>query len=183
MVHQIGLPADLDRFQTLAAQHGLKIVEDAACAIGSKYHGRQIGSEAETACFSFHPRKVITTGEGGMITTSRADFAERLRLLRQHGMSLSDTARHSARKVVIESYDCLGYNYRMTDIQAAIGVEQMKRLEGIVSRRRRVGSQIYAGARPPSVVETPACSGRDRTEFPELRGAIGAEMRRSRGIS
>jgi perosamine synthetase len=135
VVHQIGLPADLDRFHAIGANHGLKIIEDAACAIGSKYHGRQIGSDAETACFSFHPRKVITTGEGGMITTNRADFSERLRLLRQHGMTVSDAARHSSQTVVIESYACLGYNYRMTDVQAAIGVEQMKRLDGIVARR------------------------------------------------
>ncbi|MES1213383.1 MAG: DegT/DnrJ/EryC1/StrS aminotransferase family protein, partial [Singulisphaera sp.] len=128
VVHQIGLPADLERFQALGREHGLAIIEDAACAIGSKYQGRQIGSCAETVCFSFHPRKVITTGEGGMITTNRADFAERLRLLRQHGMSVSDAARHSSKKVVIENYVCLGYNYRLTDIQGAIGVEQMKRL-------------------------------------------------------
>ncbi len=82
VVHQIGLPAELDRFFALAEAHGLKIVEDAACAIGSRYAGRQIGGHGELACFSFHPRKVITTGEGGMITTNRADYAERLRLLR-----------------------------------------------------------------------------------------------------
>lgn len=141
LVHQIGLPADLDGFYALADQRGLKIIEDAACAIGSKYRGRQIGSQAETVCFSFHPRKVITTGEGGMITTNRADFAERLRLLRQHGMNVSDAARHSSRKVVIESYECLGYNYRMTDIQGAIGIEQMKRLPGIVARRRELAAR------------------------------------------
>ncbi|HVU89696.1 MAG TPA: DegT/DnrJ/EryC1/StrS family aminotransferase [Pirellulales bacterium] len=141
LVHQIGLPADLDDFYALAEKRGLKIIEDAACAIGSKYRGRPIGSHAETACFSFHPRKVITTGEGGIITTSRADFAERLRLLRQHGMSVSDAARHSSRKVVIESYECLGYNYRMTDIQGAIGIEQMKRLAGIVARRRELAAR------------------------------------------
>ena len=157
VVHQIGLPADLDRFHAIGAQHGLKIIEDAACAIGSKYHGRQIGSNAETACFSFHPRKVITTGEGGIITTNRADFGERLRLLRQHGMSLSDAARHSSQTVFIESYVCMGYNYRMTDIQAAIGIEQMKRLDWIVARRRELAARYTSALashrwlRPPHV--------------------------------
>ncbi len=145
LVHQIGLPAELDRLYQLAEVHGLKIIEDAACAIGSRYRGRPIGGDCELACFSFHPRKVITTGEGGMITTNRADYADRLRLLRQHGMSVSDTKRHTSRQVVIESYDCLGYNYRMTDIQAAVGVEQMKRLPGIVARRRELAHRYTEG--------------------------------------
>lgn len=157
IVHQIGLPAEIDRFQALAAARGLKIIEDAACAIGSRYRGQPIGSHGELVCFSFHPRKVITTGEGGMITTNRADYADQLRLLRQHGMSVSDAARHSAKKVVTESYVCLGYNYRMTDIQAAIGVEQMKRLPGIVARRRELAVQYtkalrhHSWLRPPCV--------------------------------
>jgi perosamine synthetase len=157
VVHQIGLPANLDRFHAIGAEYGLKIIEDAACAIGSKYHGRQIGSNAETVCFSFHPRKVITTGEGGIITTNRADFSERLRLLRQHGMSVSDAARHSSQTVVVERYSCLGYNYRMTDIQAAIGVEQMKRLDWIVARRRELAARYTSALtshpwlRPPHV--------------------------------
>ena len=147
IVHQIGLPADIDRFYALAKARGIAIVEDAACAIGSRYRDQPIGSHGDLVCFSFHPRKVITTGEGGMITTGRPDYAERLRLLRQHGMSVSDTARHSSQKVVIENYVCLGYNYRMTDIQAAIGVEQMKRLPGIVARRQELAAQYTAALR------------------------------------
>ena len=108
-------------------------MEDAACAIGSRYKGRPIGGHSELVCFSFHPRKVITTGEGGMITTNNPGYAARLRLLRQHGMSVPDTVRHSARQVVTEQYACVGYDYRMTDIQAAIGIEQMKRLDGSCS--------------------------------------------------
>jgi dTDP-4-amino-4,6-dideoxygalactose transaminase len=135
-VHQIGLPADMDQFNELGRKHNVKILEDAACAIGSRYKGKAIGSHSEMVCFSFHPRKVISTGEGGMITTNNAAYAERLRLLRQHGMSVRDTERHSARKVIIEEYVCVGYNYRMTDLQAAVGIEQMKRLDQIVSRRR-----------------------------------------------
>jgi dTDP-4-amino-4,6-dideoxygalactose transaminase len=87
------------------------------------------------ACFSFHPRKVICTGDGGMITTNNPAYAEQLRLLRQHGMNVSDTARHGARNVIIEEYPVLGYNYRLTDLQAAVGIEQMKRLDDLVSRR------------------------------------------------
>jgi dTDP-4-amino-4,6-dideoxygalactose transaminase len=147
VVHQIGLPAELDRFYELAASRGLQIIEDAACAIGSRYRGRPIGSQGDLVCFSFHPRKVITTGEGGMIVTSKADYANQLRLLRQHGMNVSDTVRHSSRQVVIEKYVCLGYNYRMTDIQAAVGVEQMKRLTGIVARRRELAAKYTKALR------------------------------------
>lgn len=157
VVHQIGLAADLDAFEALAKKHGLRIVEDAACAIGSRYRGIPIGGSGNLVCFSFHPRKVITTGEGGMITTPSADDAQRLRLLRQHGMSVSDAARHSAKHVVIENYDCLGYNYRLTDIQAAVGIEQMKRLDWIVARRRELAARYtealsnHPWLRPPYV--------------------------------
>lgn len=156
-VHQVGLPCDVDRFRAIADKHNLKIVEDAACAIGSRYKGRAIGEGSELACFSFHPRKVITTGEGGMITTINAEHAARLRLLRQHGMSVSDTARHGAKQVVIEEYVCRGYNYRMTDIQAAIGIEQMKKLDAIVGRRRELAGRYAMGLarhqwlRPPHI--------------------------------
>jgi dTDP-4-amino-4,6-dideoxygalactose transaminase len=135
-VHQIGLPADIDRFAEIGKRRRVKIVEDAACAIGSRYKGRPVGGHSELVCFSFHPRKVISTGEGGMVTTNDAAHAERLRLLRQHGMSVRDTERHAARNVIIEEYVCLGYNYRLTDLQAAVGIEQMKRLDEIVARRR-----------------------------------------------
>jgi perosamine synthetase len=135
VVHQLGMPSDIDRFLEVGVRHGVKILEDAACALGSRYKGRPIGGYSEMACFSFHPRKVITTGEGGMITTNNSEFAQRLRLLRQHGMSISDTVRHASEQVLTEQYLCVGYNHRMTDIQAAIGVEQMKKLDWIVRRR------------------------------------------------
>ncbi len=143
-VHQIGLPADLDRFHRIADRHGIVIVEDAACALGSRYKGRPIGGHSDLVCFSFHPRKVICTGEGGMILTSRPEFADRLRLLRQHGMTVPDTARHGARKLVIEHYACIGYNYRMTDLQAAVGIVQMKRLGDLVARRRALAYRYTA---------------------------------------
>jgi dTDP-4-amino-4,6-dideoxygalactose transaminase len=147
VVHQVGLPADMDRFNLLRVKYGLQILEDAACAIGSRYRGRPIGGHSEMACFSFHPRKVITTGEGGMITTNNAAYAERLRLLRQHGMSVPDTARHQAERVIIEKYLCLGYNYRMTDIQAAIGIEQLKKLDWIIARRRQLAARYTEALR------------------------------------
>lgn len=142
VVHQLGLPADMDAFLRLGEKYGVKIVEDAACAIGSRYKGRPIGGHSEMACFSFHPRKVITTGEGGVITTNNNEYAKRLRLLRQHGMSVSDMTRHQARQIIFEEYLCVGYNYRMSDVHAAIGVEQMKKLGSIVSRRREL-AQYY----------------------------------------
>jgi perosamine synthetase len=135
VVHQIGLPADIDAFLDIGRRHNVNIFEDAACALGSRYKDRPIGAHSEMACFSFHPRKVICTGDGGMITTNDPVYAEQLRLLRQHGMNVSDTARHNASRVLIEEYPILGYNYRLTDLQAAIGIEQMKRLDDLVSRR------------------------------------------------
>ena len=140
-VHQIGMPCDLARIVDLARRHGLVVVEDAACAAGSEilWHGRweRIGRpHGDVACFSFHPRKLISTGDGGMLTTSNTEWDRRLRLLRQHAMSVPDTVRHGSSRVVFESYPTLGFNYRMTDIQAAIGREQLKRLPELVRRRR-----------------------------------------------
>lgn len=140
-VHQMGMPCDMKAILDIARRHSLPVVEDAACAIGSEilWNGRweRIGKpHADIACFSFHPRKVITTGDGGMITTSDPEADRQLRLLRQHGMSVPDVARHGAKEVIFESYVLLGYNYRMTDIQAAVGRQQLKRLPEMVARRR-----------------------------------------------
>jgi perosamine synthetase len=137
VVHQIGLPADLTAFQQLASDRNLILIEDAACAIGAEYEGARIGKPVgECACFSFHPRKIMTTGEGGMITTRDPKLAERLRRLRQHAMSVSDVTRHSAKQIVNETYDELGFNFRMTDMQAAIGIAQLERLPELLERRR-----------------------------------------------
>jgi len=136
-VHQIGLPADMDAFLELGQRYGLVIVEDAACAIGAQYKGRPIGSLGPAACFSLHPRKVITTGEGGMITTNDRELAGRLRKLRQHAMDLSDLARHNAQDVVFESYPERGWNMRMTDMQAALGLCQLEALDEILAERAR----------------------------------------------
>ena len=140
-VHQIGHPADIDAFHALAARRGLHILEDAACAFGARYKGRPIGSHSPLVCFSFHPRKVICTGDGGMITTSDDALAARLRLLRQHGMNVPDAARHGANRLVVESYTEVAYNYRLTDLQAAVGLAQMDKLEALVARRRELAAR------------------------------------------
>jgi dTDP-4-amino-4,6-dideoxygalactose transaminase len=154
-VHQIGLPADIDRFQAIARRHGVAVVEDAACALGARYRGQPVGSHSELVCFSFHPRKVICTGEGGMVLTNRADYAERLRLLRQHGMTVPDTARHGANRLIVERYACVGYNYRMTDLQAAVGIEQLKRLDTLVARRQLLAARYSAALSDHPFIEPP----------------------------
>jgi len=140
-VHQIGMPCDLEEILKIGHRYLFPVIEDAACAIGSEilWNGQweRIGKpQGDIACFSFHPRKVITTGDGGMITTSNPEWDRTFRLLRQHGMSIPDRVRHDAEEVLFESYPVLGYNYRMTDIQGAIGREQVKRLPEIIGRRR-----------------------------------------------
>jgi len=142
VVHQIGLPCALREISEIAACHGLVVVEDAACAIGSAYGDERIGAPyTSMACFSFHPRKILTTGEGGMVTVADKNIAARIRRLRQHAMNVSDLARHSATKVMIESYEEVGFNYRMTDLQAAIGLVQLDRLEGMLAKRRSLAQR------------------------------------------
>ena len=161
LVHQMGMPADLGAILPIAQAHGIPLVEDAACAIGSEieWQGRweRIGKpHAAIACFSFHPRKVLTVGEGGMLTTSSADIDAKLRLLRHQGMSVPDTVRHGSQQVVFEHYDLVGYNYRLTDIQAAIGRAQLRRLPELVRRRRELAARYgellaaHAGLEPPT---------------------------------
>ncbi|PYR80704.1 MAG: aminotransferase DegT [Acidobacteria bacterium] len=145
-VHQLGMPCDLVSLTSIAARRHVPLIEDAACAIGSaiewegEWHriGRPHGA---VACFSFHPRKLLSTGDGGMLTTNDAQLDRSFRLLRQHGMSVPDAVRHASDTVIFESYPIVGYNYRMTDIQAAIGREQLKRLPAIVARRRELAAR------------------------------------------
>jgi perosamine synthetase len=134
-VDQIGMTADMDAINAIAKKHGIDVVEDAAPTIGSEYKGHRTGSNAHQTVFSFHPRKVITTGEGGMITTDDDALADRARKLRAHGMSVSDLDRHTADRVIIEEYNELGFNYRMTDIQASIGLVQLRRLPELLKVR------------------------------------------------
>lgn len=159
-VHQLGMPCDLAALVPLAASRGLPLIEDAACAAGSEilWHGtwERIGRpRGEVACFSFHPRKLLSTGDGGMLTTSNAALDRKFRLLRQHGMSVSDSARHASTRVVTESYTVLGYNYRLTDIQAAIGREQLKRLPAMVACRRELADRYQQHLSGLAAVTTP----------------------------
>jgi perosamine synthetase len=154
-VHQLGLPAEMDRFSEIGDLHGIAIVEDAACAIGALYKDRPIGSLGSLACFSLHPRKVITTGEGGMIAVDDPAVAERLRRLRAHGMDMSDLARHSARDVIFEAYPERGWNSRMTDMQAALGLCQLQALDGILERRRLLAERYTAALAHIPYVEAP----------------------------
>ena len=154
-VHQVGLPADLDELKNLADRFSVKIIEDAACAIGSSYKGKPIGGHGELACFSLHPRKILTTGEGGMIVTDDPKAAERARLLRHHGMSVSDLDRHRGDSVILEQYLEQGYNYRMTDMQAAIGIVQLQRLQEIVKRRIEIGEEYNLAFADSPNLETP----------------------------
>jgi perosamine synthetase len=144
-VHQIGMPCDLRRLVDIAQRHRLPLIEDAACAAGSEIRcndaWQKIGApHGDVACFSFHPRKVMSTGDGGMLTTRHASWDRQFRLLRQHAMSVPDTVRHGSNQVIFESYPSVGFNYRMTDIQAAVGRMQLKRLPGIVAKRRELAA-------------------------------------------
>ena len=146
VVHQLGIPADLPALQALCERHGLTLLEDAACAIGSQVlrEGRweRIGApHSRVACFSFHPRKLLTTGDGGMLTTSDPALAESCRRMRQHGMSIPDTVRHRAERVVFEEYGAPGFNYRLTDLQAAVGRVQLQKLPALVARRRELAAR------------------------------------------
>jgi len=159
-VHQMGMPCDLNAILSLAAEFGLPVVEDAACAVGSEINisGRweKIGRpHGDIACFSFHPRKIVATGDGGMITTLNPDYDGRFRLLRQHGMSVPDTVRHSASRVIFEEYVTTGFNYRMTDVQAAIGIEQLRKLPVLLSERREIAGLYHEKLKDIPWLETP----------------------------
>jgi dTDP-4-amino-4,6-dideoxygalactose transaminase len=138
LVHQGGIPADAAAMRALCEPRGILVVEDAACAAGSRFEGRPVGAQAAIAAWSFHPRKLITTGEGGMLTTENAEWAARARRLREHAMSVSAADRHKSVLPPAEQYLEVGFNYRMTDLQAAMGLVQLGRLDAIVARRREI---------------------------------------------
>jgi dTDP-4-amino-4,6-dideoxygalactose transaminase len=159
-VHQIGMPCDLAALIPLARHHGLPMIEDAACAAGSEINldgqWERIGRpHGDFACFSFHPRKVLSTGDGGMITTADGEWDARLRRLRHHGMDVAAHTRHVASEVIIEDYRELGYNYRLTDIQAAIGRVQLAKLPDIVRRRRTLAQRYEESLRDLTALTLP----------------------------
>jgi dTDP-4-amino-4,6-dideoxygalactose transaminase len=138
LVHQGGVPADTAAVRALCEPRGILVIEDAACAAGSVYRGRPVGADSAMAAWSFHPRKLITTGEGGMLTTENEAWANRARRLREHAMSVSAAERHRSVLPPAEEYLEVGFNYRMTDLQAALGLVQLSRLDQIVARRRAI---------------------------------------------
>jgi dTDP-4-amino-4,6-dideoxygalactose transaminase len=144
VVDQGGVPVDLAPIREFCDKHGVVVIEDAACGAGSTYRGRPVGAGAELTAWSFHPRKLLTTGEGGMLTTSREEWAGRARRLREHAMSVSAAERQSSVLAPAEEYLEVGYNFRMTDLQAAIGIVQLGRLPEIVARRRELAGRYQA---------------------------------------
>ncbi|WP_031434427.1 DegT/DnrJ/EryC1/StrS family aminotransferase [Methylomarinum vadi] len=145
-VHLFGLPADMQQINEIARKHNLWVIEDAACGFGSRYHGQHVGTLGHTGSFSFHPRKAITTGEGGMITTQDDALAEKLRRLRDHGAAMTDLQRHlGARPYLLADHPDAGYNQRMTDLQGALGAQQMNRAKQIIEERQRL-ARIYDDA-------------------------------------
>jgi dTDP-4-amino-4,6-dideoxygalactose transaminase len=141
LVDQAGVPADLDELHALCQPRGITVIEDAACAVGSTYRDRPVGAGAALAAYSFHPRKLLTTGEGGMVTTSDGSIAERIRRLREHGMDVSAADRHRSQQPVLEHYTEVGFNFRMTDVQAAIGLVQLHKLGRLIARRRELAQR------------------------------------------
>ncbi len=158
-VHLFGLSADMNPINEIAKKHNLWVIEDAACGFGAQYYGKHVGTLGHTGCFSFHPRKAITTGEGGMITTSNSELAERIKCLRDHGAAMSDLQRHlGAKPYLLADHPEAGYNQRMTDIQGALGSAQMDRAHDIVKERQKL-AQVYNDAFINlDWLRTPVCS-------------------------
>jgi dTDP-4-amino-4,6-dideoxygalactose transaminase len=154
-VDQIGLAADLPAIHAVARRHGLAVIEDAAPSLGATVGEVRVGMASDFTCFSFHPRKSITTGEGGLVATNDARAAERLRRSRSHGASTSDLARHQSGTIDFEEYAELGFNYRMTDIQAAIGLVQLSKLEVILAERRRLAERYTRLLASEAQLQTP----------------------------
>lgn len=141
-VHLFGLPVDMDAFMQVAKKSNIIVIEDAACGFAAKYKNTHVGNFGDTGCFSFHPRKAITTGEGGMITTNSGELSDKLRSLRDHGAAMSDLQRHLQNKpYLLPEFSYLGYNYRMTDIQASIGSSQMDRANAIYESRKKIADK------------------------------------------
>lgn len=156
-VHLFGNPADIKEVLRIARTRKISLIEDAACAVGARWAGRHVGSFGVAGCFSFHPRKIITTGEGGMITTNNARFADLCRSLRSHGQVVSDFERHRMKLSCLPSYPNLGYNYRMSDIHAAIGISQMDDLKKLVRNRLRKAALYIDGFKDIKQIMLPCC--------------------------
>ena len=141
VVDQGGMPLDLAPLRRLCDERGLALIEDAACGAGSTYRGAPVGTGADVSAWSFHPRKLLTTGEGGMLTTNNEQWARRARRLREHAMDVSAADRHGSTLAPQESYSEIGFNFRMTDMQAAVGLIQLRKLDEMVARRRQLAAR------------------------------------------
>lgn len=156
-VHLFGLCADMPSVMQWSREHSLSVIEDAACALGSSIQDRPAGSFGLAGCFSFHPRKLVTTGEGGMIVTGDQEFANTLRILRDHGAEITDLDRHHAGQGEMPSFERLGYNYRMTDIQGALGNSQMAKVHKIIEQRRGLAAVYLGLLQSIPWIRTPVC--------------------------
>ncbi len=184
-VHQMGMPCDLERLLPLARSRGIALIEDAACAVGSEVRvgnswSRVGAPHGDIACFSLHPRKILTVGDGGMITTANPDHDRFFRLSRQHAMSVPDTVRHGSAQVIFEEYPVPAFNYRLTDVQAAIGREQLKRLPDILERRRAMAeryAELIAAELPEATAPREHEAGRSNWQSYCVRLPEGADQR------
>lgn len=162
-VHLFGLSAEMDEILAIARKHSLHVIEDAACAVGTTYDGKPVGALGTLGCFSFHPRKVISTGEGGMVTTNRADLASKVESLRNHGTTGSPPGDPAIGKPYgMGTFNVLGFNLRLSDIQASVGLVQMTKLDGLLAERRRLAerfTQLLAGVEEIVVPRAPAKCG------------------------
>lgn len=154
-VDYVGIPCEIEIINKIAKDNNLMVLEDAAAALGSEYNGEKIGSLADITCFSFHARKIVTTGEGGMLTTNNKDYANEAKILRHHGMSISDLVRHSTTKVIHESYKEVGYNFRMSDIQASIGVTQIDKIDKIIKLRTKRANRYSEALKDHPLIKIP----------------------------
>jgi dTDP-4-amino-4,6-dideoxygalactose transaminase len=179
VVHQIGLPAEIDLFEQLAERHGLRIFEDAATAMGAKFRGAYLGARGNPTCFSFHPRKMITTGEGGMLLTGDAVQAERCRALRATGATISDLERHRAKGTLQQQYDEVGFNYRLTDMQAAIGLVQLDRFAEMLRLRREQAAFYDAELSRLDGVQVPFVPGHVEHCYSSYCVKLGPPVRRT----
>jgi dTDP-4-amino-4,6-dideoxygalactose transaminase len=179
-VHQIGMPAEMEAIEAFARERELALIEDAACALGSTYHGRPIGGRGNLAALSFHPRKVVTTGEGGMLLTDDPAIADRARRLASHGERVIDIDRHQTARPQIEEFAELGFNYRMSNLQGAVGVAQMGRLDGILTARRLLARRYSSALSGVDGLEPPVEPPGTETNFQSYMVRIGPEAARSR---
>lgn len=176
VVDQGGVPVDLAALRELCDARGLALIEDAACAAGSTYQDAPVGRGADVSAWSFHPRKLLTTGEGGMLTTNNPEWAQRARQLREHSMDVSAAERHGATLAPQESYREVGYNFRMTDLQAAMGLVQLGKLNTMVERRRYLAGryqQAFANVPGLRCVADPAYGS---TNYQSFWIQLGAEF-------